>query len=1254
VLLDRTKKAVPIRHLVAPVKIRGRHEWHHLQALIDSGATYNFVSQLRAKEMDLEGVPTKMGHICTIDGNALQTYLTHETAMELTDDAGRTHQLEQQFVAADMQGYDVILGMPWLKAQNPRIDFSAGTWQASEPAAPSSSHAIGLATAEEFSQLMHQGDGQLYVVTATHGTSTAPWCPQLMATLDPVIPPEYQEYAEAFSKEAAEQLPSHGPQDHAIDLDGGDPPFGPLYNLSATELGVLREYIEDNLQRGFIRPSTSPAGAPILFVKKKDGSLRLCVDYRALNRLTVKNRHPLPLISEALDRLVGAKIYTKLDIRSAYNLIRIREGDEWKTAFRTRYGHFEYLVMPFGLANAPATFQAFINKVLREFLDVFCIAYLDDILIYSNTKEEHVQHVRLVLDRLLRNGLYAKLEKCEFHVIRIGFVGFVATPHGTEMEESRVAAVRDWPEPRTHREVQVFLGFANFYRRFIHKFSNKAQPLTDLLKGGKAGKFAGGFVLTDAASTAFRELKQAFTSAPMLRHYDPEKPIQVETDASGFAVAGVLRQPGDDPVQAHWHPVAFYSRKMTAAERNYGAGDAEMLAIVMAFKNWRHYLEGAAQRITVISDHDNLRSFMSTKELTRRHARWWERLSAFDFTITYRAGRLNPADPPSRRPDYESEEGGTPRIGNWARLGLTSPNSRAKATMMGAMVQLTPPRSLLDPDSASRRHNRILVATLAKGESPYTDPSVEFRQAVAAMQRDDSLARVLLPKGEGQAPGRGNPEEKVARQRAANLKVGGYSLGADGLVQCKGKLYVPERGGCRSEVLKRHHDDPWAGHFGYVRTLELIRRKYCWPHMARDVRDYVATCTTCQRIKPARHKPYGELQSLPLPRGPWADITMDFITDLPPSKKRGKAYDSILVVVDRYTKTARYIPVKKTITAAELADVFMAKIHRHYGQPDSIVTDRGSVFTAKFWQSFTHFLKIRRRLSTAFHPQTDGQTERQNQTLEQYLRAYVNYQQDDWIRLLPEAEFAYNNSRNATTGMTPFMALMGYNPSRDLASHDPQLDVPAVNERVQELRRVRGELETTWAQAVKSQASHHNRHTNPRTYNVGDMVYLSAKNIRTRRPNKKLDHKYHGPYKILALVGKQAYRLQLPDPMRVHPVFHVSLLESARRRNEPDTIPPPPVIVDGVEEFEVDEILDSRIEHGQLRYLVRWAGCDESDNSWEDADNVAGAPDLVREFHEAYPSRPAPGLNGPTQDTRTRKRRRGRDSARRRRGSHLP
>ena len=280
----------------------------------------------------------------------------------------------------------------------------------------------------------------------------------------PAVLKPYHNLEGVFSEEKANELPVSSPYNHEIELEGDCwPPYGLIYPLSTPKLQVLREYLHDNLAKGFIRHSTSSAGTPILFVKKKDGSLRLCVDYRRLNLLMKKNWYPLPLIGEALDWLSGAKIYTKLDIWVAYNQVRMKEGDEWKTTFWTWYGHYEYCVMPFGLANAPATFQGFINYALWDLLDICCIAYLDDILIYSDNDTEHVEHVQAILKHLQEYGLYVKLEKCKFHTWCVGFVGYVVTPNGVSMEEDHVSIIHNWPEPQTHREVQVFLGFANFY-----------------------------------------------------------------------------------------------------------------------------------------------------------------------------------------------------------------------------------------------------------------------------------------------------------------------------------------------------------------------------------------------------------------------------------------------------------------------------------------------------------------------------------------------------------------------------------------------------------------------------------------------------------------------------------------------------------------------------------------------------------------------------------------------------------------------
>ena len=471
-------------------------------------------------------------------------------------------------------------------------------------------------------------------------------------------PKEYEDFIDVFSEEGANALPELGRKTHGIDTGTQEPPYGPVYNLSETELATLREYLRSSEEKGWIRRSVSPAGAPILFVQKKDGSLRLCVDYRGLNKITVKNRHPLPLITETLDRLQGARSFTKLDIRNAYHRIRIRPGDEWKTAFRTRYGHFEYKVMPFGLANAPATFQAYMNETLEGLVDTICVVYLDDILIYSQREEEHANHVREVLGRLREANLYVKLSKCEFNTKKVSFLGYTVTTEGVAMESDRVAAIAEWPTPRTYREVQVFLGFANFYRRFVKSYSSVVAPMTGLMKGAKAGKQTGPFVWGVEQQGAFDQLKKAFTTALTLVHFDPSRRIRLETDSSGFGLAGNLSQLIEEPDRkAEWHPVAFYSKKLEPAELNYETHDQELLAIVRSFEQWRHYFEGSQYPIEVLTDHNNLKYFMETTALTRRQARWAQALSAYDFHIAYRAGKTNPADGPSRRPDYEVEKG---------------------------------------------------------------------------------------------------------------------------------------------------------------------------------------------------------------------------------------------------------------------------------------------------------------------------------------------------------------------------------------------------------------------------------------------------------------------------------------------------------------------------------------------------------------------------------------------------------------------
>jgi len=421
---------------------------------------------------------------------------------------------------------------------------------------------------------------------------------------------EYAQFKHCFRLEAWEKMPPRWTFDHAIDLkEGSEPPWGPVCPMSQYQLNTLKTYLDEMLAQGKITHSQSPAGAPILFVPKPDGRLRLCVDYRQLNQLTILDKYPLPLMSELRDRVAGATIFTKLDLKDCYHLIRIKKGDEWKSAVRTRYGQYKYKVMPFGLVNAPATFQHMMNKILREYLDQGAVVYLDDILIYSKTHAEHVAMVKKVLSRLMEYQLAVSIKKSEFYVKAVEFLGYIVATDGVTMSTRKVDSIRKWKAPRSVKEVQIFLGFANFYRRFIENFSKRCKPIMETLKGDKQ-KFSSG----REQNIAFEKLKQRFTMAPILAHFYLERETVIETDASHFALEAIL----SEFQVKRLHPVAFHSPKLNSAELNYEIHNKELLAIWKAFMEWKHYLNGADKLITVYTDHQNLQHFLTTKKWNQR------------------------------------------------------------------------------------------------------------------------------------------------------------------------------------------------------------------------------------------------------------------------------------------------------------------------------------------------------------------------------------------------------------------------------------------------------------------------------------------------------------------------------------------------------------------------------------------------------------------------------------------------------------
>ena len=579
-----------------PVSISWANQSLTIGAFIDSGADDCLIDLEFANQAGIPLVPLSTPlSVQALNGNHLGRVTHQTTPLSLTTSGNHVETL--CFKVLKSSSAPIVLGRPWLIKHDPLISWASGKIKAWGESC--FIHCLRSATPPT---------GQPRPVAAT---------PDLSG-----VPVDYHDLSAVFNKESALSLPPHRPYDCAIDLLPGAPlPKGRLYNLSGPEKESMQTYISESLASGLIRPSSSPVAAGFFFVSKKDGGLRPCIDYRQLNDVTVKNRYPLPLLSSTFEPLANATVFSKLDLRNAYHLVRIREGDEWKTAFNTHLGHFEYLVMPFGLTNAPAVFQSLVNDILRDMINKVAVVFLDDILVFSKSIEEHIIHVRAVLQRLLENKLFVKAEKCVFHTSSVEFLGHIIQRGSVCADPRKVAAVVDWEKPTDRTQLRRFLGFANFYRKFIRNFSQIAAPLNALTSPTVP------FVWSTEVDDAFTALKTLFSTAPVLAMPDVSRQFVLEVDASETGIGAILsqRSPEDDQI----HPCAFFSRKLMPAERNYDVGNRELLAIHDALKEWRHWLEGACQPFVVLSDHKNLIYIQSAKRLSPRQSRW----ALFFYTV---------------------------------------------------------------------------------------------------------------------------------------------------------------------------------------------------------------------------------------------------------------------------------------------------------------------------------------------------------------------------------------------------------------------------------------------------------------------------------------------------------------------------------------------------------------------------------------------------------------------------------------------
>ncbi|XP_044721598.1 reverse transcriptase (RNA-dependent DNA polymerase) domain-containing protein [Hirsutella rhossiliensis] len=781
------------------------------------------------------------------------------------------------------------------------------------------------------------------------------------------LPRHYHEYLSVFDRDQADQLPPRRPGcDHKIQLERGpddkekEPPWGPLYGMSREELIVLRKTLTELLDKGFIRASSSPASAPVLF----------------------KDRYPLPLIEETLRSLSKAKWLTKLDVIAAFHKIRVEEGDEWKTAFRTRYGLYEWLVTPFGLTGAPATFQRYINHTLRDFLDEFCSAYIDDILIYSSgSLADHRNKVRQVLARLRDAGLQIDIDK---------------SGKGIRVDPEKVQAIQQWQRPRSVKGVRSFLGFANYYRQFIPRFSNIAAPLTALTKKDAV------FAWSKECDKAFEELKALLTSAPVLAQWDPDRETIVETDSSGYVTGGALSQKGDDGIM---RPVAFFSKKNAPAECNYPIHDKELLAIIRCLEHWDAELR-SVKSFTVLTDHLNLRYF------TKKH-----------FTIKHRPGKEAVVpDTLSRREQDMPHSAEDDRL-QGRRVQLLQRNKGGLVTKVKSGYVTKGDTD--QPDDATTDQDDSI-------ENPFSDPELQklWDEGVKKHNRY-WLIRKAVQQGERRLPSHwGLP-----------VMLSECSID-DGQRLCwRERIWVPNH-----EPLR---------HPGRDMLKSLLSRKFYWPGLDSD--------------------------PLPIPDRIWSELSIDFVTDLPPTKSNGST--NLMVVTDRLSKSV-VLESLKDITAETTARALLRNVVQHHGVPRAI---------------------------------------------------------DNWEELLPAAMMAINNHNSTSTGLSPFFITHGYHVDpiqvKEKLRTDGRSPVTRAESIVQRFREA-----TEWAQAaIASAQEQQEKNANSRRqpsdqFKPGDKVWLRLRNIRSNRPSKKLDW-LSAKYTVLETIGSHACRLDTPG---IHNVFHTS------------------------------------------------------------------------------------------------------------------
>jgi transposase InsO family protein len=884
-----------------------------------------------------------------------------------------------------------------------------------------------------------------------------------------------QSFPDVFNKQAGRTNKSK----HEIQLLPGSRPCNSQpFRYAPARKQVIEENLNDMLKEGIVSPSNSPWASPVILAPKKDGTLRFCVDYRKLNAMTVRDAYPIPRIDDTLDSLQEARFVSTLDLRSGYWQVELDQAAREKTAFVTHKGLFEFNVMPFGLTNAPATFQRLMDVVLAGLKWQCCLVYIDDVVIFSPTFDQHMKDLRKVFEALRSANLTLKASKCQFCREEMQYLGHIITKNGIKPDPALVKAVLEFPQPKKVKDVQSFLGLTGYYRRFIKNYAKIAEPLLAQLRKAMQSNFH--LQWTKECTQAMNTLQQRLTNAPIMNTPNFDHPFVLELDACEYGLGAILAQEYGEKK----HVIAYASRTLTAAERKYGATEREALAIVWATKHFRPYLEG--HKIYIRSDCKALEWMRTAKDVTGRIARWAMKLSTYQIEeIRYRPGRSNAnADSLSRNPVEDSTNGG-----------------QEIATMETA-VNIWENTNILDDIRREQEKDTEIIPIIK-----------QLQKASPSVHTNKRNPNVLI-------------NGIVYKIKNCNNRYNQYKQGEKHL------LMIPKS--MQQKLLRWAHDHPNAGHGGQQKTLFRLATRVFWKSMKKDVFNYVDACSSCQRFK-YRNGPLAGPMQLHTVNEPWATIGVDIMGPFPPTASN-KRY--LLVVVDYFTRWVEMFALRST-TSNDVANVLSNEVFARFGLPRFIVSDNGPQFVSNLFKDFCRTLGIQQKWTANYHPQSN-MTERVNRTLKPMIAIYTENRSQSWDKNIQQLAFAIRTSFNETTGETPAMLMFGRELREPidglLDAGTSGLPTTSEQSEIDQYRRTLVEnLQTAYnivrehAEIAKlKQKDKYDQHVNYRNFEEGDRVWVEIPRPRTGDQiiSGKLQPRYQGPCRITKKLGNQTFAIQ--------------------------------------------------------------------------------------------------------------------------------